>query len=464
MLSSSSKEAIKVALSIVTAICLALWFQWEKPYWAAIAVAVMALNESFAHSIHKGYNRVLGTLVGIAYAFFLVALFPQDQFWFLSFLTLFLGVCILMSSNEKYGYTFSMAFTVCSLIACMGGFDNQTTFHFAVLRLQETVLGVITFSVIYRLVWPVNTEQNFIQRFENSRTMLLDALKNQHDFNIAALEANAGNISKLYQLLNLPLKGSYQLRQYRGAWLDRVDEMTQIQERLLDRVYNSSVNNTDWKTLAEKLENFYVDKPQTSLISYNNGNVKESVKSSLNQKQRTFMQHIKEDRRKVIQGVSMFITSLLVWIYLPVPGGIIFPMIVGIFSCILPTMPPSVIKDAFFGVIGTGTVILFEYVFLMPLMTELWQLALFYFINTIVIWTVFSAPTMMIHRILGINLLVVLTSGALNLTPTYRIETPILMLTNILILLLIGKIFSDLFSKRQNKKLALVKTKIINKS
>ncbi|MDF5312032.1 aromatic acid exporter family protein, partial [Vibrio parahaemolyticus] len=52
MLSSSTKEAIKAALSIVVAICLALWFQWEKPYWAAIAVAVMALNESFAHSIH----------------------------------------------------------------------------------------------------------------------------------------------------------------------------------------------------------------------------------------------------------------------------------------------------------------------------------------------------------------------------------------------------------------------------
>ncbi len=61
MFNASTKEAIKAALSIVIAICLALWFQWEKPYWAAIAVAVMALNESFAHSINKGHNRLLGT-------------------------------------------------------------------------------------------------------------------------------------------------------------------------------------------------------------------------------------------------------------------------------------------------------------------------------------------------------------------------------------------------------------------
>lgn len=143
MFSASTKEAIKAALSIVIAICLALWFQWEKPYWAAIAVAVMALNESFAHSINKGHNRLLGTLLGIGYAFFLITMFSQDRFLFLTFFTLFLGVCIFMSSDEKYGYVFSIGFAVCSIIACMGGFDSQTTFHFAVLRVQETVLGIV---------------------------------------------------------------------------------------------------------------------------------------------------------------------------------------------------------------------------------------------------------------------------------------------------------------------------------
>ncbi|HHY0579176.1 TPA: FUSC family protein, partial [Vibrio parahaemolyticus] len=71
----------------------------------------------------------------------------------------------------------------------------------------------------------------------------------------------------------------------------------------------------------------------------------------------------------------------------------------------------------------------------------------FYFVNIVVIWTVFSTPQLMVHRILGINLLVVLTSGSLNLTPVYRIETPLLMLTNILILLMISKLFTDLFRK-----------------
>ncbi|NMU76265.1 FUSC family protein, partial [Vibrio parahaemolyticus] len=142
----------------------------------------------FAHSINKGHNRLLGTLLGIGYAFFLITTFSQDRFLFLTFFTLFLGACIFMSSDEKYGYVFSIGFAVCSIIACMGGFDSQATFHFAVLRMQETILGVITFSFVYRLVWPVSTEQNFIQRFETSREAMLNAMKSPNDIDTEALE------------------------------------------------------------------------------------------------------------------------------------------------------------------------------------------------------------------------------------------------------------------------------------
>ena len=445
MFNASTKEAIKAALSIVIAICLALWFQWEKPYWAAIAVAVMALNESFAHSINKGHNRLMGTLLGTGYAFFLIAMFSQDRFLFLTFFTLFLGTCIFMSSDEKYGYIFSIGFAVCSIIACMGGFDSQVTFYFAVLRIQETLLGVITFSIVYRLIWPVNTEQNFVQRFEASRETLLTAMRNIDSLDIETLESNTANIDKLYQLLDLPLNGSYHLKENIQHWRLRIHEMAHIQARLLELASDELTHAIDWIALTQKMEKLELITPNQSLIGDVSYVVGKNQGVSWHHEHRTFVQHLNEDGRKVLQGVSMFVTSLLVWIYLPVPGGFIFPMIAGVFSSMLPTMPPSVIKDAFFGVIGTGTIILLQYIFIMPMMSELWQLALFYFVNSVVIWKVFATPKLMIHRILGINLLVVLTSGALNLTPIYQIETPLLMLTTILIVLMIAKLFTDLF-------------------
>lgn len=450
MFSTSTKEAIKAALSIVIAICLALWFQWEKPYWAAIAVAVMALNESFAHSINKGHNRLMGTLLGTGYAFSLIAMFSQDRFLFLTFFTLFLGVCIFMSSDEKYGYIFSIGFAVCSIISCMGGFDSQVTFYFAVLRIQETLLGVITFSIIYRLVWPVNTEQNFVQRFEVSRETLITAMRNTESLDIEALESNIANIDKLYQLLDLPLNGSYHLKENIKDWRLRINEMAHIQARLLELASDELEPMIDWSSLIKNMERLELIAPKLSLIVDVSNVACKSRDFTWHYEHRTFVQHLNEDGRKVLQGVSMFVTSLLIWIYLPVPGGFIFPMIAGVFSSVLPTMPPSVIKDAFFGVLGTGTIILLQYIFIMPMMSELWQLALFYFINCVVIWKVFATPKLMIHRILGINLLVVLTSGALNLTPIYQIETPLLMLTTILILLMISKLFTDLFRVKSN--------------
>lgn len=450
MFSTSTKEAIKAALSIVIAICLALWFQWEKPYWAAIAVAVMALNESFAHSINKGHNRLMGTLLGTGYAFSLIAMFSQDRFLFLTFFTLFLGVCIFMSSDEKYGYIFSIGFAVCSIISCMGGFDSQVTFYFAVLRIQETLLGVITFSIIYRLVWPVNTEQNFVQRFEVSRETLITAMRNTESLDIEALESNIANIDKLYQLLDLPLNGSYHLKENIKDWRLRINEMAHIQARLLELASDELEPMIDWSSLIKNMERLELIAPKLSLIGDVPNVACKSRDFTWHYEHRTFVQHLNEDGRKVLQGVSMFVTSLLIWIYLPVPGGFIFPMIAGVFSSVLPTMPPSVIKDAFFGVLGTGTIILLQYIFIMPMMSELWQLALFYFINCVVIWKVFATPKLMIHRILGINLLVVLTSGALNLTPIYQIETPLLMLTTILILLMISKLFTDLFRVKSN--------------
>ncbi|UTT86045.1 FUSC family protein [Vibrio pelagius] len=448
MLTASTKEAIKVALSIVIAICLALWFGWEKPYWAAIAVAVMALNESFAHSINKGHNRLMGTLLGTGYAFFLIAMFSQDRFLFLTFFTLFLGVCIFMSSDDKYGYVFSIGFAVCSIVACMGGFDSQATFHFAVLRLQETLLGVIVFSVVFRIVWPVNTELNFVQRFETSRQTLLDAMDQTDEIDIAALESNTTNIDKLYQLLDLPLTGSYHLKENIQTWRLRVSEMAHIQDALLKKSHSESTLDIQWEIIARNLKTFDVLTPGQSLVDGELAVMGDNRDVSWHHAHRTFVEHLNEDGRKVLQGVSMFITSLLIWIYLPMPGGFIFPMIAGVFSAMLPTMPPTVIKDAFYGVLGTGTVILLQYIFVMPLLTELWELGLFYFINIVVIWQVFASPKLMIHRILGINLLVVLTSGALNLTPVYRIETPLLMLVNIMLILMIAKLFTDLFESR----------------
>ncbi len=448
MFSLATKEAVKVALSIVVSICLAIWFQWEKPYWAAIAAVVMAMNESFSHSVHKGHRRLLGTVLGIGYAFFLTAAFPQNPLLFLTFFSLFLVFCLFMSSDKNYGYAFSIGFTVCALITCMGEFDSEKTFYISILRMQETLLGVVVFSIIYRFIWPENIENSFIDIFEKTRNniikILSDGKSEKEDLN------NKDDIIKMITILRLPLTGNYKLKQFRNDWQQRILEINDIQNNISFNKNHSKDTLINYKSLIESIKKFNINEPKKSLIDTKNSHIKTQPDIKCLLPYRTFAQHIKQDAHKVLEGLSMFMIYILLWIYLPIPGGAIFPMLAGIFSSIIPTMPRSIIDDAFLGIITTGSIILLEYIFIMPSLNDLLQLATFYFINVLAIWNIFPTPRSLIHRILGINLLVVLTSGALNLTPVYDINMPIVILTNVLLILMIAKIIKRLGFYHEN--------------
>jgi len=64
-LSPRFKEAFKTALAMVLAYGIALSMDWEKPMWAAFAIAAVSFA-TVGQSIHKGALRMLGTLAAAA--------------------------------------------------------------------------------------------------------------------------------------------------------------------------------------------------------------------------------------------------------------------------------------------------------------------------------------------------------------------------------------------------------------
>ncbi|GLR73947.1 FUSC family protein [Aliivibrio sifiae] len=451
MLNASTKEAIKAALAVTLALYLAMWFQLEKSYWAATTVAVMALNETFAHSLQKGRNRVFGAIFGIGYALFLLSVFPQDRFLFIAFYTLFLGLSLFMSSNEKLGYIFVQGFTVCTVICCMGGFNSDYTFYYMVLRIQETALGIMVFTLVYKLVWPITTQTVFIQQYIKLRDTLSLALEKFEDGTLSSddIKHIRQSENKPHQFLLLPNKDSYELLFYKKKWLERLYEIKIIAYLLENSKANSDELMKYLPYIKHNLSVFCTTKPPQPLLPLS---LLESTKHCVTHHprsyHRTLKQHIQDDSLKVAQGVSMFIASILFWIYLPIPGGFIFPMLAGILAANLPQLPPSVIKDAFWGTIGFGCFYLMQFVFILPSFTEIWQLASFYLINVFAIWMLFKSPRMVIFRVLSVNLLLTFTSGALNLTPSYNISIPLMMMVYLLLVLMIAKLFASLFNPR----------------
>jgi uncharacterized membrane protein YccC len=86
------RHAFRVALATIIAYWLALSFDWPNPKWAALAVAVVSLP-STAESLKKGWQRLMGTLVGAVVTLVIVSLFPQDRWTFLFCVSAWLSFC-----------------------------------------------------------------------------------------------------------------------------------------------------------------------------------------------------------------------------------------------------------------------------------------------------------------------------------------------------------------------------------
>ena len=112
ILSRKAKEAIKTALAMAIAYAIALQMGWDRPYWAAFAVGMISLPAA-GQSLRQGVMRMLGTLVAGVAALTLIALFPQERWWFMVFLSVYLGFCTYMMMGKKNQYFYQ----VCGLCA-----------------------------------------------------------------------------------------------------------------------------------------------------------------------------------------------------------------------------------------------------------------------------------------------------------------------------------------------------------
>jgi hypothetical protein len=101
ILSPRTKEAIKTALAMSIAYGIALAMDWDNPKWAGVAVAVISLA-TIGQSLNKGALRMLGTLMAVAAALTMIALFPQDRWLFVLILSAWVGFCTYMMGGGKH--------------------------------------------------------------------------------------------------------------------------------------------------------------------------------------------------------------------------------------------------------------------------------------------------------------------------------------------------------------------------
>jgi len=155
-LSTRAKEAIKTALAMATAYGISLGMGWENPYWAGFAVAMISLS-TVGQSLNKGVLRMLGTLMAATAALTFIAWFAQERWWYIAVLSLYLGFCTYMITGKKRTYFWWCSAFVCLVISVHSAGDAPNAFDTAVLRVQQTGMGILVYTLISVLLWPSGT-------------------------------------------------------------------------------------------------------------------------------------------------------------------------------------------------------------------------------------------------------------------------------------------------------------------
>jgi uncharacterized membrane protein YccC len=262
-LSTRSKEATKTGLAMAIAYGISLQMDWDKPYWAAFAVAFISLPTA-GQSLHKGTLRMFGTLVAGVAALILIALFPQERWWFMVFLSIYIGFCTYRMTGKKNQYFYQVMAFVCAIICFDGGANSLNAFQTTVARIQQTGMGILVYTLVSVFLWPRTTggELNDASRklvavqrglFETYRALMIGKDPSLDSLSQRMQEVQL--LTRLEQALEAAEADSYDVWEVRYQWRHFLGESktrTEILERWRESL--TEIDQLDLNKLLPNLE------------------------------------------------------------------------------------------------------------------------------------------------------------------------------------------------------------------
>ena len=128
--------------------------------WVGFAVAFVSLA-TVGQSLNKAALRMMGTVVAVIASLIIIGLFAQDRWLFILFFSLWIALCTYMMEGKKYQYFWNVAGFASGVICMDGGANSENAFEIAMLRGQQTGLGILVYGLIAALIWPNNSGKDF---------------------------------------------------------------------------------------------------------------------------------------------------------------------------------------------------------------------------------------------------------------------------------------------------------------
>src|SRR5580704_3796145 len=140
---TAASPALRFGLRLWASVCFALlvafWLELDNPFWAGASAAIVCQPQLGA-SLRKGWFRMIGTVVGAAFAVVLTSWFPQDRLAYLGLLALWGGLCAFAATALRNfaSYGAALAGYTAAIIAAtdLGGARQRLATSFADLAAE----------------------------------------------------------------------------------------------------------------------------------------------------------------------------------------------------------------------------------------------------------------------------------------------------------------------------------------
>lgn len=150
----TTRQAIQVSVAAALAIVVGELVSPARWYWAVIAAFVIfAGTNSWGETLTKGWQRLLGTLLGVPCGVLVATLLTGHETAALAgiFVCLF---CAFYFMTVTYSL---MTFWITTMLALLYGLLGQFSFAVLMLRIEETAIGAVIGATVAVVVLPTNT-------------------------------------------------------------------------------------------------------------------------------------------------------------------------------------------------------------------------------------------------------------------------------------------------------------------
>jgi uncharacterized membrane protein YccC len=156
-----AKTCLIATLSVVLSVIVALGLHLDNAWWAGIS-GFMVSQATSAASLRKGLQRICGTALGAALAYFAMRWIAYEHFLCYLFLLGVTTVGVLGFQVKRNGYAWLLAAVTADMIVLMSLDAPTTTLHAAVYRTAEVAIGTLV-AMMAAFMLADNVEADAVQ-------------------------------------------------------------------------------------------------------------------------------------------------------------------------------------------------------------------------------------------------------------------------------------------------------------